>query len=82
MNNYIFDAVILEVFEAAQINSFFSNIHFCQYVLIISRLLNFGIKSLYFGKISTYHQELWDISANLTNYFELFATHSFTNFIC
>ena len=29
--------------------------------------------------LAKYHQYLWDISANVVNYFGLFATHSFTN---
>ena len=31
------------------------------------------------GKIPTYNQVLWDISANISNYFRLFPTHSFIN---
>ena len=37
----------------------------------------YGVKSLSFGKIPTYHQYLWVISANINNYFGLFATHFF-----
>ena len=35
------------------------------------------VKSLSFGKITKYHQNLWGISANANNYFGLFATHFF-----
>jgi hypothetical protein len=35
---------------------------------------------LQFGKITTYHQDLWDIYANVNNFVGIFVTHSFTNF--
>ena len=38
------------------------------------------MKSLLFGKIPTYNQDLLAIFAKVNNYFGLFATHSFTNF--
>ena len=46
-------------------------------VLVIFKVI---VKSLSFGKIPKYHQNLWDISANVNNYFGLFATHSFKKF--
>ena len=42
-------------------------------------VLPLGIKPLSFGKIPTYHQDLWEISANVSNILRLFTTHSFTN---
>ena len=38
------------------------------------------IESLSFVKILTYQKDLWDISANVKNFFVLFATQSFSNF--
>ena len=43
-------------------------------------ILKNHIKSLLFGKIPTYDQDLLAIFANVNNYFALFATHSLTNF--
>ena len=37
------------------------------------------LNSVSSGKIPTYNQVPWDISANISNYFRLFPTHSFIN---
>ena len=46
---------------------------------VIHKGLIFVIKFPFFCKISTHHQDLWEISANVSNILRLFTTHSFTN---
>ena len=38
-----------------------------------------NLKSLSFGNILWHHQNLWEVPANVDNFFVLFATHNFTN---
>ena len=54
--------------------------HFCQMFLGLHLFHALRLFRTIEYILSTYHQDLWAISANANNYFRLFATHFFTNF--
>ena len=50
-------------------------------ILAVENLLEScqNLKSVSFGDILWHHQNLWEVPANVDNFFVLFATHNFTN---